>query len=81
MDYATLTDQNQITIPLRIRDKLALKPKDKVIFYETPEGIKVIKLKNLKDFDGLIKDSKYHKKFGEKVWTERYERYENQTKS
>ena len=80
MDYATLTNQNQITVPMKVRDKLQLKPRDKLVFYESGGSIKVSKLKSISEFDGLLKDSKYKLKKKDKsgVWLERYERYERQ---
>jgi AbrB family looped-hinge helix DNA binding protein len=82
MEYATLTKQNQITVPMKVRDKLKLKPSDRLVFYESGETIKVSKLKSLDDFKGLLKDSKVklNKKDNEGIWLERYVRYENQDK-
>jgi len=74
MEYATLTNQNQITVPMKIRDKLSVKPGDKLVFYDEGENVKVVKLKSVRDFDGLLKDSKHKicKKDTSGVWTERY---------
>lgn len=82
MEYATLTNQNQITVPMKVRDKLKLKPSDKLVFYESGDAVKVSKLKSISDFKGLLKDSshKFNKRDKGGVWLERYERYENQTK-
>lgn len=82
MEYATLTNQNQITVPMRIRDRLQLKPSDKLVFCETEGGIKVSKLKSISDFKGLLKNSKhrFNRQDKEGVWLERYKRYESQTK-
>ncbi|HPD74114.1 MAG TPA: hypothetical protein P5014_00905 [Patescibacteria group bacterium] len=74
MEYATLTKQNQITVPIKVRDKLKLKPSDRLVFYESGETIKVSKLKSLDDFKGLLKDSKIklNKQMIESAWTERH---------
>jgi len=74
MEYATLTKQNQITVPIKIRDKLKLKPSDRLVFYESGETIKVSKLKSIDDFRGLLKDSnvKLSKQKIESTWTERH---------
>lgn len=80
MEYATLTKQNQITVPMKVRDKLKLKPSDRLVFYESGETIKVSKLKSLDDFKGLLKDSKVKlsKQKIESVWLERHARHEKQ---
>jgi antitoxin PrlF len=80
MEYATLTSQNQITVPLKVRDKLALKPSDKLVFYENGGNVVVTKLKSIADFKGLLKNHKQKpsKKDEEQVWLDRYERYANQ---
>ena len=74
MEYATLTKQNQITVPIKIRDKLKLKPSDRLVFYESGETIKVSKLKSIDDFRGLLKNSnvKLSKQKIESTWTERH---------
>lgn len=76
MDYVTLTNQNQITVPMRVRDKLNLKPSDKLVFYETENDIKVAKLKSVEDFKGLLKDKRSKKTNEEYVWLERHQRSE-----
>lgn len=77
MEYATLTNQNQITIPMKVRDKLQLKPSDKLVFYESGDSVKVEKLKSIRDFDGLLKGYKHKltKKDIEGVWLERGSKY------
>ena len=79
MQYSTLTNQNQITVPMRVRDSLALKPGDKLAFYEVGGDIKVSKVKSLDEFKGLLKNSKHKltKQDTEGVWLERYKKYEN----
>jgi len=74
MEYATLTKQNQITVPIKVRDKLKLKPSDRLVFYESGETIKVSKLKSIDDFRGLLKNSnvKLSKQKIESTWTERH---------
>ncbi|HNU76530.1 MAG TPA: AbrB/MazE/SpoVT family DNA-binding domain-containing protein [bacterium] len=74
MEYATLTKQNQITVPMKVRDKLKLKPSDRLVFYESGETIKVSKLKSIDDFRGLLKNSnvKLSKQKIESTWTERH---------
>ncbi len=79
MEYATLTKQNQITVPMKVRDKLKLKPSDRLVFYESGETIKVSKLKSIDDFKGLLKDSKVklNKQMIENVWSDRHIKNEN----
>ena len=74
MEYATLTKQNQITVPMKVRDKLKLKPSDRLVFYESGETIKVSKLKSIDDFRGLLKNSNVtlSKQKIESTWTERH---------
>lgn len=74
MEYATLTKQNQITVPMKVRDKLKLKPSDRLVFYESGNTIKVSKLKSIDDFKGLLKDSKVklNKQMIENVWSDRH---------
>lgn len=78
MEYATLTKQNQITVPMKVRDKLKLKPSDRLVFYESGDTIKVSKLKSIDDFKGLLKDSKVklNKQMIEGVWLDRHARNE-----
>ena len=82
MEYATLTNQNQITVPMKVRDKLKLKPSDRLVFYESGDSIKVSKLKSIEDFKGLLKDSKIKltKQMTESVWFEKYVKYEKNDK-
>ena len=74
MNYSTLTNQNQITVPVRVRDSLSLKPGDKLVFYEIANGITVSKVKSIKDFSGLLKGHthKLAKKEKEGVWLQRH---------
>ncbi|MBW6441351.1 AbrB/MazE/SpoVT family DNA-binding domain-containing protein [Patescibacteria group bacterium] len=80
MEYATLTKQNQITVPMKVRDKLKLKPSDKLVFYESGDSVIVTKLKSIEDFKGLLKDYKVElgKQGNESIWLDRYIRYEEQ---
>ncbi|PJA40305.1 AbrB family transcriptional regulator [candidate division WWE3 bacterium CG_4_9_14_3_um_filter_34_6] len=73
MNYSTLTNQNQITVPVRVRDSLSLKPGDKLVFYEVASRITVSKVKSISDFKGLLKDHthKLTKKEKEGVWLQR----------
>ena len=79
MEYATLTNQNQITVPMRVRDNLKLKPSDKLVFYESGGTIRVSKLKSIDDFKGVLKDSKkeFQNQDTQGVWLERYKRDES----
>lgn len=81
MEYATLTKQNQITVPMKVRDKLKLKPSDRLVFYESGDTIKVSKLKSIDDFKGLLKDSKVklNKQMIENVWSDRHLKNEKKT--
>ena len=74
MNYSTLTSQNQITVPVGVRDSLSLKPGDKLVFYEIAGGITVSKVKSISDFKGLLKDHTHKqltKKEKEGVWLQR----------
>ncbi|OGC57032.1 hypothetical protein A3H26_03385 [candidate division WWE3 bacterium RIFCSPLOWO2_12_FULL_36_10] len=75
MDYATLTSQNQITIPKLIRRNLKLKPGDKVKFYTTKNDYNVVleRAGKLKDSLGLFAGYKteVNKVPEEGVWIER----------
>ena len=73
MNYSTLTSQNQITVPVRVRDSLSLKPGDKMVFYEIAGGITVTKVKSIKDFNGLLRGNahKLSKQEKEGVWLQR----------
>ena len=79
MEYATLTNQNQITVPMRVRDNLKLKPSDKLVFYESGGTIRVSKLKSIDDFKGVLKDSKkeFQNQDTQGVRLERYKRDES----
>jgi len=83
MQYSTLTSQNQITIPSKVRDKLQLKPGDKLAFYavyDSPDEVKMVKIPALRASAGVLSKYKKNLKSGatineEGVWTERYERF------
>ena len=80
MDNATLTNQNQITVPMRLRDKLSLKPGDKLSFYDVGDSVVVSKLKSIEDFKGFLDGAKkkLSKQDTENTWLERFARYETQ---
>lgn len=56
MPEATITSKGQVTIPKKIREKLNLRPGDKVNFVETNEGeIKIHpQKKSIKDLRGIL---------------------------
>ena len=57
MELATLTSQNQITIPAKVRKALKLKPGDKVSFYnQGKDTLKFGKALTLKDSHGILKE-------------------------
>jgi len=82
---ATLTSQNQITVPAEVRKKAGLKPGDKLLFVNDPiVGITVRKMGNLEDLRGSLAKYVVGKprltrtklnKIREEMWTERYRRY------
>lgn len=61
-----LSSQNQITLPSKIRNRLSLKPGDRVVFIEEDDKITIKNLKDLinevadrfKDFDQTEKEFK-----------------------
>ncbi len=56
MKSYSITSKGQVTVPLEIRERLKLKPGDKVIYQDTREGIllKPAKMTMLNDF-GFLK--------------------------
>ena len=60
MPVATLTSKGQITLPKRIREKLGVKPGDRVAFRENPDGTIVVEPEkvSLMDLFGIIKPRK-----------------------
>lgn len=76
MDYATLTKQNQITVPKYVRESLQLKPGDKLYFYGDKKGLSVIKAKGIEALWGFAKPNNKNKKVNpQNVWLERAERW------
>lgn len=47
MELAKLTSKGQITVPVAIRKKLALKEGDKVVFLSDNEGIRIVNASTL----------------------------------
>ena len=47
MEMATLTSNNQLTVPIAVRKKLDLKKGDKVIFIEDNEGVRILNASSL----------------------------------
>ena len=37
-------EKGQVTLPLRIRNRLLLVPGDQIVFSDTPEGVRIAKL-------------------------------------
>lgn len=61
---ATLTSKGQTTIPKQIRDRLGMKPGDRMNFTLMPDGVVLLRVKNkhLTDLAGIL-----HKKGRKKV--------------
>jgi AbrB family looped-hinge helix DNA binding protein len=47
MDVATLTSKGQITLPVRMREKLRLRPGSKLVFEEQPNGDFVVRRQSI----------------------------------
>jgi len=64
MASATLTSKGQITIPLRVREKLGLEPGDRIEFVEVDEGkFQLIpRTRSIKELEG-----RYHGKVSRPV--------------
>lgn len=56
MMVSTVTSKGQMTIPKEVRDKLKMKPGDKVIFSVTPDGRAyfIVKNKTVADIAGML---------------------------
>jgi antitoxin PrlF len=56
-DIATVTSKGQITVPVRMREKLGLRPGSKVAFEEQPNGDYVVRKKtgDIRELRGLLK--------------------------
>lgn len=83
MTYTTtLTTQGQVTIPLKLREKLGLKPADKVIFYESNGDVKIKPAKSFVELQGSIKSrTRYSSKdFDNSVLNETKKQYEKKQK-
>lgn len=57
MSIATLTSKWQVTIPADIRKKLRLKPRERLSFQVSDEGIIVRPVRELMDFYGAGRDA------------------------
>lgn len=57
MSEATLTSKGQITIPVDIRNLMAIGPKDQISFTPMPDGTVVMraKTKSISDLRGMLK--------------------------
>ena len=57
MDVATVTSKGQITVPVRMREKLGLRPGSKIVFDEQPNGDFVVRKKSgdIRELKGLLK--------------------------
>jgi len=76
MEYATLTNQNQITVPKVVRDSLGLKPGDKMEFYQTETSIIITKSETIETFEGFLAGKRIRKDIKpQDVWLERAERW------
>ena len=60
MPVATLTSKGQITLPKGIRERLGVKPGDRIAFREKPDGTIVVEAEmvSLMDLFGVIKPRK-----------------------
>jgi len=59
MTATTITIKGQVTIPKEIRDKLGLKPGDKVLFEKEGKRIFLKLAKTMVDFRGYVKTKRY----------------------
>ena len=57
MSIATLTSKWQVTIPADVRRKLGLKPRERLSFQVSDEGMVVRPVRNLMDFYGAGQDA------------------------
>jgi antitoxin PrlF len=57
METAAVTSKGQITIPIEVREKLGIKPGDRVRFVENEKGEIVLKPKtgSIMDLRGIVK--------------------------
>lgn len=83
MYTATLTSQGQITVPVEMREKVGLKPGDRLIFWYENGRFVVVKEEGIESLRGVfakyaVGKPKLTKKRLEKIrsemWTERYRR-------
>jgi AbrB family looped-hinge helix DNA binding protein len=59
MEYSsTLTSKGQVLIPLALRKKLNIKPKDRVIFFASKNGLKIRKAPSVDEMFGFAKSKK-----------------------
>lgn len=56
MSMATLTSKWQVTIPADVRKKLGLKPRERLSFQVSDEGMVVRPVRDLMDFYGAGRD-------------------------
>lgn len=58
--------KGRVTIPKRIRERLALEPGDRVLFQERAEGVVIIPVKrSLRDFMGSVQPRELPENFNE----------------
>ena len=57
MEIATVTSKGQITVPVRMREKLDLRPGSKIVFDEQPNGDFVVRKKtgDIRELKGVLK--------------------------
>ncbi len=60
MPTATVTSKGQITLPKQVRERLGVKPGDRVTFRERPDGSVVVEAEtiDLLDLFGMLKPRK-----------------------
>ncbi len=58
MQLVAITTKGQVTIPIRIREKLGLEPGDKVIFEEEVDSARVRAIPDFFSFRGALKGKK-----------------------
>jgi antitoxin PrlF len=56
VEDSTLTSKGQVTIPKSIRDRLGIKPGDRVTFTAMPDGAVILRAKNrsIADLAGIL---------------------------
>lgn len=74
MYLATVTNQNQITIPAKVREIQGIKPGDQVVFSPQKKAFKFHRLLSANDTFGLLKNADHGQTYDPHgVWRSQYE--------